>query len=91
MRASHARSFGLFCLICVLTVLAGAEPVKVRYAQGSSHGFLALKTLDGRLISTGESTQTVHRGRVTSRLTFHFLDGFTDDDVTILRKATPSG
>jgi hypothetical protein len=88
MRASHARSLSLFCFICVLSVLAGAEAVRVRYAQGSSHGFLALKTLDGRLIATGESTQTVRGGRVTSRLTFHFIDGSTDDDVTIFTQSS---
>ncbi len=87
MRDSHARSFGLFCLICGLSVLVGAEPVRVRYPQGSSHGFVALKTLDGRLIATGESTQTVRGVRVTSRLTFHFLDGSTDDDITIFTQS----
>ena len=67
MRPVSARYFGMFCLVCALSLLADAEPVKVRYAQGSSHGFLALKTLDGQLIATGESTQTVHGGRVWSR------------------------
>ena len=60
-----------------------AEPIPVRYVQGSSHGFVALKTLDGVTIATGESTQTVRRGQVTSRLIFHFKDGSVDDDVTV--------
>ena len=42
-----------------------AEPIPVKYGQGSSHGFLALKTLDGATIATGESTQVVSRGKVT--------------------------
>jgi hypothetical protein len=54
-------------LVCWLSLLAEAEPVRVRYAQGSSHGFLTLTTLDGQLIATRESTQTVHGDRVTSR------------------------
>ena len=60
-----------------------AEPIPVRYVQGSSHGFAVLKTLEGVVIATGESTQTVSRGRVTSRLIFHFKDGSVDDDVTV--------
>jgi hypothetical protein len=59
------------------------EPIAVRYGQGSSHGFLALKTLDGVTIATGESTQIVSHGKVTSRLIFRFKDGSVDDDVTV--------
>ncbi len=68
---------------CLLVTALTAEPIPVRYGQGASHGFLALKTLDGVMIATGETTQTVSRGRVTSRLIFHFTDGSVDDDVTI--------
>ena len=64
-----------------------AEPIHVRYVQGSSHGFLALKTLDGVTIATGESTQTVSRGKVTSRLIFRFQDGSIDDDVTVFTQS----
>jgi hypothetical protein len=60
-----------------------AEPIPVRYVQGSSHGFAVLKTLGGATIATGESTQTVSRGRVTSRLIFRFKDGSIDEDVTV--------
>jgi hypothetical protein len=68
---------------CSLTPFLTAEPIAVRYAQGSSHGFVALKTLDGVTIATGESTQTVSQGKVTSRLIFRFKDGSVDDDVTV--------
>lgn len=60
-----------------------AEPISVRYVQGSSHGFATLRTLDGVTIATGESTQTVRRGRVTSRLVFRFTDGSIDEDTTV--------
>ena len=70
-------------LVSCLNSALNAEPIKVRYAQGSSHGFIALKTLDGKTIATGESTQTVQGDRVTSRLVFHFLDGSIDDDTTV--------
>jgi len=72
----------LFLTFCFSSVCR-AEPIPVRYAQGSSHGFLALKTLEGRIIAVGESTQTVRGDRVTSRLIFRFRDGSIDDDVTV--------
>ncbi|SEB54249.1 hypothetical protein SAMN05443244_1039 [Terriglobus roseus] len=62
---------------------AHAEPVPVRYPQGSTHAFLALKTLEGKQIATGEVTQTVRGTRVTSQLIFRFRDGSVDDDRTI--------
>jgi len=75
------------CLIviscCTLLPALNAEPIPVRYVQGASHGFAVLKTLDGVTIATGESTQTVSRGMVTSRLIFRFKDGSIDDDITV--------
>jgi hypothetical protein len=43
----------------------------------------ALKTLEGKLIATGEGIQSIYGDRVTTRLTFHFRDGSIDDDVTV--------
>jgi hypothetical protein len=75
-------AFGL-ALFSGFQLVSVAEPIAVRYVQGSSHGFAALKTLDGKTIATGESTQTVSRGKVTSRLIFRFKDGSVDEDVTV--------
>jgi hypothetical protein len=84
MCASWTRIFGATALLAAaLTGLTEAEPIQVRFGQGSSHGFLALRTPDGKLIATGESTQVVHGDRVTSRLIFRFRDGSIDDDTTI--------
>ena len=84
MYPSWTRLFGAIgLLVTVLTMRMYGEPISVRFRQGSSHGFLALRTPDGKLIATGESTQTVHGDRVTSRLIFRFRDGSIDDDVTI--------
>ena len=60
-----------------------ADPVPVRHPQGSAHGFLVLKTLNGTRLATGDVTQVVHGNEVTSRMTFHFRDGSIDDDTTI--------
>ncbi|WP_263383530.1 hypothetical protein [Granulicella arctica] len=74
---------GTTLLISTVAFTASAETIRVRYPQGSTHGFLALRTLDGKIIATGEATQTVRGIQVTSRLTFHFRDGSIDDDETI--------
>ncbi|MBB5060456.1 hypothetical protein HDF16_005192 [Granulicella aggregans] len=75
--------FGTALLISTVALIASAETIRVRYPQGSTHGFLELRTFDGKIIATGESTQTVRGNQVTSRLTFHFRDGSIDDDETI--------
>ncbi len=83
----HVRLAGAFSFALLAATfpspMAYAEPIPVRYPQGSSHGFLALRTPEGALVATGEETQTVRGDRVTSRLIFHFRDGSVDDDTTI--------
>src|SRR5207244_3396213 len=60
-----------------------ADQVSVRHMEGLMHGFLALRTLDGKRLADGEMTQIAQGGRVTSRLIFHFKDGSVYDDTTI--------
>ena len=79
---SNAAFLAAFTLCCLSQVLS-AEPIPVLYEQGSSHGFLALKTLEGATIATGESTQVVRNGKVTSHLLFRFKDGSIDEDTTV--------
>ncbi|MFL6416419.1 MAG: hypothetical protein ACJ74Y_12215, partial [Bryobacteraceae bacterium] len=72
-----------FVAAVLLAANLPAEPVPVRHRQGSAHGFVALKTLEGTRIATGDVTQVVHGDRVTSRLVFRFRDGSIDDDITV--------
>src|SRR5213082_1719107 len=51
--------------------------------EGLMHGFLALRTLDGKRLADGEMTQIAQGDRVTSRLIFRFKDGSIYDDTTI--------
>src|SRR5436309_14356811 len=51
--------------------------------EGLMHGFLALRTLDGKRLADGEMTQIAEGDRVTSRLIFRFKDGSVYDDTTI--------
>ena len=57
-----------------------AEPVTVRYREGSVHGFLALRAPDGKILAAGDLTQVVHGNRAVSHLVFRFRDGSIDDE-----------
>lgn len=84
MHSFPARSIGFFLLVAVLLQAnLYAEPVPVRHPQGSAHGFVALKTLEGQRIAVGDVTQIVRGDRVTSRVIFHFRDGSIDEDTTV--------
>jgi hypothetical protein len=75
--------FGLLIATVLLRVGLHADPVPVRHPQGSAHGFVVLKTLEGTRIAIGDMTQIVHGDRITSRVVFRFLDGSIDDDTTV--------
>jgi hypothetical protein len=80
-----------FCMLAVLlacaatfqTVPLSAEQVPVRHTEGLMHGFLALRSLDGKRLADGEMTQIAEGDRVTSRLIFRFRDGSVYDDTTV--------
>ena len=48
------------------TQLTG-DQVHVRHMEGLMHGFLALRTLDGKRLADGEMTQVAEGDRVTRR------------------------
>ena len=81
----HVSLVHLVAVTCLLACCfrAQADPIHVRYLQGASHGFLAVQSLDGTILGTGETTQTVHGDEVRSRLVIRFRDGSVDDDLTI--------
>jgi hypothetical protein len=59
------------------------EPVTVRHTEGIVHGFLALRTVDGKVIAYGDLIQFAKDNRVTSRLVFHFSDGSVHDETAV--------
>jgi hypothetical protein len=59
-----------------------AEPVVTRHTEGTNHGLLALRTLDGTLLASGEQTQVLRGGQVTMHLVFRFKDGSVDEERT---------
>jgi hypothetical protein len=71
-------------LACLLQPsVSPAETVAVRYREGVSHGFLVLRTQEGKSIADGDSTQVARGDRVTSRMRFRFKDGSIYDETTV--------
>jgi hypothetical protein len=52
-----------------------AAPVRVRYVEGSLHGFLALRSIDGALVAEGDLLQNVRGEVAEKRMVFRFKDG----------------
>jgi hypothetical protein len=75
-----------FCCFLALLFIGGtlsAEPVAVRYREGTLHGFLVLRTLEGAVIANGDQVQVLRGDQVTSRLVFRFKDGSIDDETAV--------
>ena len=60
-----------------------AEPVAVRHMEGTFHGFLMLRTMEGKTLAAGDLVEVTQGDRVSSRLVFRFKDGSIDDETTI--------
>ena len=88
MQMLEGSRFRLFAVLlaCVSLLRANAQPgerVAVRHLEGLSNGFLALRTMEGKLLADGEITQVANDDRVTSRVFFRFKDGSMYDDTAV--------
>jgi hypothetical protein len=54
---------------------AKPEGVAVRWAEGTVHGFVELRTQAGELLARGDLLQAPRDSDIESRLVFHFTDG----------------
>ena len=82
---SQFRQF-VVLLACISLLQVKAQPaerVTVRHLEGLSNGFLALRTMEGKLLADGEITQVANDAHVTSRVFFRFKDGSIYDDTAI--------
>jgi hypothetical protein len=81
----RARTFTI--LLVFASILSGvsvsASSLAVRFKEGSLHGFLALSTLDGKVIAEGDLTQVPQGDRVTAHLTYQFKDGSRQEETTV--------
>jgi hypothetical protein len=60
-----------------------AETIPVRHTEGLIHGFLVVRTLEGKAVADGQMTQDALGDRVTTHLIFRFKDGSIYEDTTI--------
>ncbi|MEO7652568.1 MAG: hypothetical protein ABIZ80_19065 [Bryobacteraceae bacterium] len=60
-----------------------AETVAVRQAEGVVHGFLLLRGLDGTTVASGDLSQSIRSGAITSRLIYRFKDGSLHDETAV--------
>jgi hypothetical protein len=82
--AERLRCWSVIALvICALQPGASAEPIPVRHIEGTVHGFLAVRSKEGRVVAVGDLFQVVRGDRVTARLVFRFKDGSIDDETTV--------
>ena len=60
-----------------------AAPVPVRFPEGLTHGFLALRSLNGILIASGDMFQTSRSGEIESRMLLRFKDGSLFEETVV--------
>jgi len=87
LQRSGARSRLIAILLACAAILQPkaliADTVPVRHMEGLMHGFLVLRTLEGKTIADGQMTQDARGDRVTCHLTFRFKDGSIYEETTI--------
>jgi hypothetical protein len=77
MKRQHAVE--ILIVVCGVTACLAAAPtvqlVPVRHVQGTQHGFVLLRSLDGTAVADGDSIQTVRGEEVTTRtvLRYHLV------------------
>ena len=59
-----------------------ADQVNVRYTEGLVHGFLVLRTLEGKILAVGDSTQIAAGDHVTNKVVLRFKDGSVHEETT---------
>lgn len=77
------RFASFILLLCACGLHAASEPIPVRHQQGTVHGFLELRSDDGRVLASGDIVQVARGDQVTARVLFRFKDGSIDDETTV--------
>jgi hypothetical protein len=82
----RSRTVALLCAVALLLIgiwlpiTVAAMPLRMRYPEGLTRGFLNLSTTTGQVLAHGELTQWFEGRTLASRLTFHFDDGSLYDE-----------
>lgn len=88
-RMNRLRALHFECWLLTAMVISGfqpnatAETIPVGHPEGTVHGFLAIRSQEGRIIASGDLIQVPRGDQVISRLIFHFKDGSIDDETTV--------
>lgn len=77
------RATLLTCGLLLHHLALMAEPIAVRGTEGIVHGFLVLRTLDGKRLADGDLIQVPRGGQVTARLRFRFEDGSIHEESAV--------
>ena len=84
---SDSRSSWIAILLACAAVLQPnallADTIPVRHTEGLMHGFLVLRTLDGKALADGQMTQDARGDRVNTHLIFRFKDGSLYEDTAV--------
>src|SRR5205814_2055043 len=87
LQRSGARSRLIAILLACAAMLQPnalfADTIPVRHTEGLIHGFLVVRTLEGKALADGQMTQDARGDRVTCHLMFRFKDGSIYEDTTI--------
>ena len=74
--------FGVVTALLFVSTLHAA-PVAVRFPEGSLHGFLAVRALDGETLGYGEQFQSFRDGGIEARLILRLNDGSVHDETVV--------
>jgi len=84
---SDSRSSWIAILLACAAVLQPnallADTIPVRHTEGLMHGFLVLRTLEGKALADGQMTQDAQGDRVKTHLIFRFKDGSLYEDTAV--------
>jgi hypothetical protein len=84
MRTVAAVTVGFALGVCLLAASTpAAASVAVRFQEGATHGFLVMRTPEGKDVAAGELIQVPRGDRVESRLVFRFKDGSLSDETVV--------
>jgi len=76
----------LTALVLVALLLshpAFPQSIEVKHTEGITHGFLILRSLEGRVLASGDQIQTVEGNQVATETVFHFKDGSLHDEASV--------
>jgi hypothetical protein len=89
-----SRTFALCILLMICVLLARnsatAEFVAVHHQEGVSRGFPVIRSLDGKILATGDTIQVADGNKVTSEMVFHFTNGSLYDEKTVFHRDSTS-